>query len=495
MNNTSDRPRTIQVSIPFFVFLLLFILHTPPAHAFTFTKNLLITDKEAADDQYLSTDGIQAFLEEKGSILASYVTQDSDGAVKTAAEIISTVTQKYSLNPLLFLVMGNKESSAITSHTMTSAIENYWLGFGRCDSCSESVAEPYKGFTKQIYAAAERIRNGYLQDIVTRGYTISGWGPGISKITIDGVEVTPVNDITAALYTYNPCVGPYGGAGGYTQFGCNSLFQKLWQEWYTSKYTYRYPSGSLLQIGEVVYLIQGGKKHPFTSKGALLTNYRLDEIIAVPAVVGEQYELSTPIQFSEYSLLQDPAGTIYMYVDGKKRGFTSRQALLTNGFYPEEAVAVTWKDIHAIPDGEPITTYTAHPLGMVVQNATTGAVSYIDSKNHIHPIWSKEILQNRFPGQTIVQQTPEDLAQYEAGAPVQLKDGTLVRSVSGNAVYVISNHHRRPFASREVFDSYGYEWHRVIQVPQNVLQLHAKGKYIKLETVKPKKKKHSSSKK
>ncbi len=447
---------------------------THSAHAFTFEKNLLISDSELTNASALTKTGIEAFLQEKGSVLSNYETTDIDGNTKTVAEIIKTVSTRYNLSPMLFLVMAQKESSAITQPTMSYAIENWILGYGRCDSCSEEQAAPYRGIAKQFNSAADRFRNGYLKDLDEKGMTISGWAPGRTKTTIDGIDVTPQNNATAALYTYNPCVGAYGG--GYPQFGCNSAFQKLWQEWNPS--TIIYPSGTLIQVGNTVYLIQRGEKRAFTSRGALITNYDEKKIIQVSAVVGEQYTKGAPISFPNYSLLRNPSGTIYLLVNGYKRGFTSLDVFSAFGFNPEEVLNVRWSEIDPIPEGAKITKKTVYPQGALLQNEKSGAVFYVDPRGKRHPIQSKEILDNRFPTKPINQKSLSEIKQFPKVAPLKLKDGTLVTSKKSNKVFVITNGKKKPFKSAAVFEQFGYKWENVENVSHDVLKLHSTGKQI-----------------
>lgn len=442
-------------------------------NAFTFTKNLLITDREMVDSQLLSVKGIDSFLEEKGSVLAGYETSDLDGKQRSVAQIIYGISREYTLSPMVFLVMAQKESSAITSGSLTYAIENWILGYGRCDSCSEEDAAAYRGIANQFRSAADRIRNGYLNDLDERGYTVSGWGPGITKSTIDGIAVTPENNATAALYTYNPCVGAYGG--GYPQYGCNSAFQKLWQEWNPGL---RYPNGSLLQIGQVVYLIQGGDKRAFTSKSALLANYDLDQIVQVSTVVGEFYDNGVNISFPNLTLLRSPSGTVYLYVNGKKRGFDSQESLYRLGYNPEQILDARWSEIDSIPEGDPITSNQAYPQGALLQDSSTGAVWYITPRGKRRAVWSAEVLENRFPNASILSSNSAEIRAFPEAFPLKLKDGTLVTSPEEQSVFVIANGHKRPFHSRDAFAKYGYQWDNIITVPNRVLDIHPTGPYM-----------------
>lgn len=467
---------TILFSITLAVFFILGA--TQPTEAFTFTKNNLISDHDMTNWKYMSVTGVQNFLEEKGSVLANYSTTDVDGTQRTAAQIIRRASKRYELNPMLFLVMAQKESSAITRTTMTDFIENWTLGFGCFPNCAS--AESYRGLANQVDSAGYQFRYGYLEDLLSRGYTISGWGPGRTKTTSDGIEVTPENNATAALYTYNPWVGAYGG--GDSRYGANSAFQKLWQEWNPA--TIRYPNGSLLQTGGIVYLIQDGKKRAFTSYAALISSYDPADIIHVPAIVAEQYKDGDNIFFPNYSILRNPAGTVFLYVNGNLRGFASQEALRQTGINPEEIRDVKWSEVNRIPESKPITIKTSYPAGALLQDTSTGAIYYISPESTRHPIWDRSVLDNRFPGKPILQASAAEIGQFKQKKPVLLADGTLVRSNNSSSVYVIANSRKRPFKSAKVFETYGYQWDNVIVVPHNVLELHPDGSFIRM----PKKK-------
>lgn len=469
----------------FSLILAAFLLALPSAgaQAFTFDKNNLITDSELTNWKYMSVKGVQNFLEEKGSALATYSTTDVDGTERTAAQIIRRASKRYELNPMLFLVMAQKESSAITRSEMSDFMTNWTLGFGCFPNCAS--AESYRGLANQVDSAGYQFKYGYLEDLLSRGYTISGWGPGITKTTSDGIDVTPVNNATAALYTYNPWVGAYGG--GDSRYGANSAFAKLWQEWNPA--TIRYPNGTLIQVGGTVYLIEGGKKRAFTSYAALVSNYDPNDIIIVPSLVGDQYEDGPQISFPNYSILRNPAGTVLLFVDGGLRGFASQEALRQTGVNPEEIRDVKWREVNKLPEGDPITAKTEYPTGALLQNTSTGAVFYISPEGTKHPIWDRVVMENRFPGKTVQPASPAHLQQFKKKKPLTLEDGTLVRSADSASVYVIANGRKRPFKSAKAFETYGYQWNNIIVVPQQVLDLHPQGSFIRMPQKKDAKKK------
>ncbi len=472
-----------------FIILALIVFLLPLSGQAAFNKNDIISDWEMEDYTSMTLKRIKAFLQAQGGALSNYITTDTDGQAKSAAEIIYNAAQQYRLSPKFIITHVQKESSLVTNGSSTSSLLDWAMGFGVCDGCSKDDPRviKYKGFAKQIYAAADRIRNGYLADLESKNSTISGWGVGRSKTTSDGIAVTPANKATAVLYTYTPWVGYYGGR---SNVGGNSLFYDIWQRWFASS-SLLYPSGALLQSNEtgIVYLIRGLTKQPFNSKAALLANYDLAKIILVSENTLDQYEEGTAIYFPNYSLMRSPNGTVYIYVDGQKRGLTSAETLRNIGINPEEIINASWSDLNTIPEGDPITSEDVYPTGVLLQNDSTGAVFYVDPEGIRHPIWAAEILESQFPNRPLVSSNQSEIKEYPNGQPLKFKDGELITAPGAKAVYVIANGYKRPFASQKVFDQLGYKWDNVIVVEKDLLKLHPTGKKVTLPAADDKQKK------
>ena len=159
----------------------------------------------------MSISRIQNFLDSKGSFGNVTIT-DPWGSAKTAAQIIYDAAQYWQISPQYLLVRLQIEQSLITDPTISQRQLDWATGYGVCDSCSTSDPNviKYKGFFNQANWAARAIQSdNYLGGLQTRGTTISGWAPGITKTITDTFgtfSVTPANDATAAMYTYTPHV-------------------------------------------------------------------------------------------------------------------------------------------------------------------------------------------------------------------------------------------------------------------------------------------------
>lgn len=460
------------------IFIIIFIvfLAAGSTHAASFNPNYIIDDSELEDASALSQKAIQRFLESKGSFLAKF-TQVIKGLRKTASQIIFEEAQLYQISPKVILAMLQKEQSLVTDANPSQDQLDWATGFGVCDSCSKSdpALTPLKGFYNQVSDFAEKVRVNYLRDLYKLGRTLTGWGPSITKTTVDGFTITPVNRATSILYTYNPWRG--GGASGH---GANFNFWKIWQRYFTRTY----PDGALLQVaGKAgVWLVQYGKARPFVSKTALISRYDPNRIIQVTQNELDKYETGAPIKFANYSLLRNPRGTVFLLVDDTIRGITSYEVFRAIGFNPEEVIKASFADLKPYKEGEPITLASAYPAGGLLQNKKTGAVYYVKDGQK-QAVVDKTVLSVNFKRQRPTPVAPDELDKYEEIAPLPFSDGTLVKSPPQAAVFVIAGGFRRPVASMEAFDKLGYRRQNIVKVPEKALNIHPLGDMLDVVTI------------
>ncbi len=449
------------------LFVLIAQVFATPVFAFSFNPNNVLSDEEMSDVFSLDFNGIQRYLDR--GYLSKYLTTDYTGRKAYAVDIIYRASQNYKLNPKFLLVLLQKEQSLIDDDAPSENQLAWATGYGVCDGCSKGDAsvQRWEGFGKQVNSAAAQFREGYLADLAEKGRTTAGYGPGIS-MTIDGTTVTPVNDTTAALYSYTP------------HLSGNENFASIWSAYFAQEY----PDGSLLQaVGEDgVWLIQNGKIRPITSHAALVSRFNANNIVAVDPSTLTQYDQGTPISFPNYSLLRSPGGTVYLIVDDTRRGFASREALNRIGFTEDEIIDATWDELHAYSEGDAITLDTVYPHGRLLQDKTTGGVYFVQDGMK-YPLKSRTVLSVNFSGWTIYPTNSSELATYTTGDAVRLPDGTLIKSADDPAVYVISDGTRRPILSGEVFEAMGWKWENIILTDEKTLELHPLGEPIAGETL------------
>lgn len=422
----------------------------------SFNPHYLVSDAEMLDVDSMNLRDIELFLKRGG--LSDFTTLDLDGIERTAAEILYNAAQASQISPKFLLVLLQREQSLVEDDFPSQRQLDWAMGYAVCDSCSKDDPRlaKFKGFAEQIHYAAMRIRESYLTDLESRGFTETGIGPGI-EIQINGTTVVPVNFATSALYTYTPHL--HG----------NENFVKIWDKWFSREYL----SGSLLQDSDTggIWLIQHGLRRPITSRTAFYSRFNPNLVIPVNASDLENYEIGSPISFPNYSLLRSPTGTVYLIVDDEKRGFESQEAFRAIGFSPDEVVDVTWEDLDAYSEGLPIDVATVYPKGALLQDAQTGGVYYVQDGNK-HPIHSREILMNRFENLSITAVDSEALHEYERSEPVLFSDGTLVAAEGSPDVFVISEGQRHHITDELTFSLFGWSFDQVVWTNERSVLLH-----------------------
>lgn len=430
------------------------------ANALAFNPQAILSDEDFFNTSTLTADGIQRFLERKGSALAVYTARDIDGSQKRAADIIWRAAQTHGINPQVLLVVLQKEQSLIENPHPSQYSYDWATGFARCDSCS--VDDPRvaanKGFVTQVEKAAWR----------KKYYTLNPdqfqFKPGVLKI-IDGLPVTPTNWATAALYNYTPHI-----RGNYS-------FWKLWNRYFAKMF----PDGMIVKTSDdpQVWLIQNGKRRLFTSLSVFLSRFTEKNIAVVPHTDLETYEIDAPLKFPQYSLLQSPKGAVFLFMDDKKYGIQSKKVFKKIGFQKEEIIFASQEDVDSIPTAGMISDPSHNPVGTLIQDKKTGGIYYV--LNGVkHPIVERSLLTTKFAHNKIVPAKSDELAALSDGEPIKFADGTLVSTPASPTIYLISNEQKRPFLSPDAFTALGFAWSQVVQTNGRALDLHEEGNPIDL---------------
>lgn len=198
---------------------VLIIPFVSSAEEYPFDPSHVISDATMFDYDSMNIGDIQNFLQIKGSMLAWTITEDYEGNMKTAAEIIYLAANEYRVNPKLLLAFLQKEQSLITLENPNQGRFDWAMGYAVCDSCrhDDPKIQKYKGFGKQVDHAAGAMRF-YTDKASTYGYVKSAG----ENVTIDGQNFVLENQATANLYTYTPHI--WG----------NELFSHLYNKYFES---------------------------------------------------------------------------------------------------------------------------------------------------------------------------------------------------------------------------------------------------------------------
>jgi len=444
----------IAAAATFFVIL-------PHATHAAFNPNYILSDFEYFNYSSLSVKGIQQFLNSQNGALKNLSFSTPNGT-KTSAQIIYEASQTNRLSPKAILATLQKEQSLITSPSRaTDYILSKAMGYGYADGTTDRT---WNTFYLQIMQGSKLLGDDPVDGRTSR-YKVG------QTYNFDGQNVTIGNESTGLLYQYTPHI--HG----------NELFSTYWNRWFQIKY----PDGTLLRAeGEPgVWLINNGKRYGFLSRIAFLSRgFQFKNIIVLPLEQVLAYEWGGDVQFPNLSFVKDKAGQLYFLNGLNKQPVSAavKKDFIDNGLLYEQEIIIPsgvreYNALNSLTTSEALTSplKVKYPTGVLVQDISTGAIGYV--KNGIlHILNSKEVLQTQFPNQTWIRITHSEFASFQRGAPIKLRDGTLVRSPKyGGGVYIISNGSKRPITSRVVFDGLGFKMENVIKTDDKTMDLHPTG--------------------
>jgi hypothetical protein len=425
-----------------------------------FDPNLILTDNDVYDVSGMSYSQITSFLKTKGT-LADYRTTDIDGVPKTAPEIIWRVSNSYKINPKYMLALLQKEQSLVEDRSPVQGQYDWATGFGVCDDCSKddpSISD-FKGFANQLEYAAKQMREKYFLRILTNGQTKSGYAPGRMTL-IDGLEVTPVNVATAALYTYTPHI--HG----------NENLWNIWRRWFSKNY----PDGTVVRgvPSGSIWWIRLGERRPFASASVATTLVDLSKVVEASDSELSAYQDGPAISFPNYALLRDPQGKIWLLSGNERRHIINMETFRTYGFNEDEVENATNEDLAPYEIGLKITLASKYPQGALLQDGKSKEVWYAESGVR-HLISQPSLLTMYFKNRKPKITTTLALGELTLGEPYLLKDGELVKAKGSSAVYVMENGKRRPITSADVFLSLGWKWKNIVTLPANYVESYPVG--------------------
>jgi len=436
--------------------ILLSLLAIPAvASATTFNPNLIITDEDLLDYDSMNIADIFEFLNENKSPLSAQFFLDHYGKRKSAVSIIYQSALENGISPKFILTVLQKEQSLIENPAPTSRDYDWAAGYGVCDDCStnDPSIQDYKGFGNQVHLLGA-INKKYLEKPQLYNCAVN------MPCVIDATTIIPLTRATANLYNYTPHISG------------NESFHKIWNKYWSGIY----PDGTLAKAygDEAIWYIQNGKKRRVASMSVLLSRFDAKNLVLADKDAIDALHDGPPLQFPNYSLLKTEDGKIYLLVDDTIRYITSPEVFRMIGYNAAELITVGYSDISHFTLGENITLSSIHPTGALLQDPRTNGVYFVENGIK-HPIYSEEILHANFPNRAITRAPKEEIDNYETGAPVLFRDGTLMKSSEGNAVYVISKSLRLPISSGELFEKMGYSWDNVITTKPFVVEAHPLG--------------------
>lgn len=417
-----------------------------------FNPSFIISDQEMQSYQDWTRADIQKFLDSKGGYIRTLKTEDINGVVKPAADIIYDAAQAYQINPKFLLVTLQKEQSLVTDDSPTQRQLDWATGYAVCDGCSLSDPKvtKFKGFGKQVDSAASIMRWYYQntdksfikkKDLAT---------------SIDNTSVIPQSWATGFLYTYTPHL--HG----------NQNFWRIWNTWFEQIY----PNNTLLHVAatDEYWLVQNSTRHKFKTKTALITRMDPRMALEVSDVDLSNYTVGNEIAFGNYSILHGSTST-YLLDNDTLRPFESDEVVRKLGYNPDEVIDVQDSDLNGYTLGSVITVSSTAPEGIVFKITDAPGSYYLLKDAILYPIINKAIIDVNYKETPTENHTLKELATYTvADQPLNFKDGTLLQIKNSNNVFVLDRGKKRLIADDDTFAALGYKRANVVAVDQLTAQ-------------------------
>ena len=482
------------------------LLASVPLSAFAqvdplFNANNLIDDKVFSDTQtFGGAEGVQKFLESKGSVLANTAPdfliklkepaatllkqgledpQPNLPRLRTAAELIWDASRQSGINPQVLLVTLQKEQGLITNHKDSSPEKlqralDFSFGFNCPDSTGCSQNSLFPGFYFQLFGNFDTEGNRYLgaaRSLMKSFTTPGGRGPlingKIAKVgdiveignTTDphGVPATQMvqigNSATAALYRFTPHV-----------FNGNYNFWKYTQEWF------KYPNGTIIRLGTdpVAFIIQNGNR------------------LLLPTFVAQarSLDMSKALTVSPNELDGYPVGTVYGPADNtivQVAGDPQKYVFLDNVKHPASDFVITQRKLDTLKT----LSVSAADAQLFQQGSTLTPSEGTVIRGQMNPevyvveggqlkLFSAFTFNQRKVAKQVQLVADSEVASYPKQGFAAPLDSTLVKTPSNNTVYVMKSGLKQPI-SGTVFKTRKFSFKDVVTLTDNELSSFSLG--------------------
>ncbi len=460
-----------------------------------FNPNKLVDDKVFADTQtFGGAEGIQKFLVNKHSVLANtspdflvnlkepeaaLLKQGLEdprpnlGRLRTAAELIWDASLQSGLNPQVIIVTLNKEQGLITSANdyppdKLQKVLDRAMGFDCPDSTG--CGDLFPGFYYQLFGNFDSTGNRYLgaAKSLMKSFNISGGrGPVTAgqlsrtgdTIVVDNTlggydnvavqqSVNLSNNATAALYRYTPHV-----------FNGNYNFWKFFQAWF------KYPNGTLLKLGNGLdtYIIQNGLKAlvpKFVAQARLLN---LSHTIVVSPNEFDSYDTDKPLGPTDNTIVVIAGETKkYVFIDNL-RHLASDLVIGQRKLDPAKVLSISAEEAAIFEAGNVLPPKD----GTIIRGLTDKAVYKVES-GKIKMYSAYTFAQNKIMPKQIVSVPDAEIITYTQNGFVAPKDGSLIKSSSDKAVYLVQSALKQPMLS-EIFKNRGLRFKDVVTISADEL--------------------------
>ncbi len=491
------------------VFIFLFL--APPAFAQipggfvdpAFNPNLLIPDSAFSDTQtFGGAAGIQTFLQTKGSVLANTTPAFLDmlkepdvillkqglddpepnlSQKRTAAQLIWDASQSSGLNPQVILVTLNKEQGLITSSQSLSggALQtalDHAMGFDCPDGTG--CGNLFPGFYYQLFGNFDSSGNRYLgaaKSLMKSFTTPGGRGPDVNGSPSQvGQMITLQNTMggyTGILPVQSVQLSNLATAALY-RFTPH-IFNGNYNFWLYFTSWFKYPNGTLLKLANATdtYIIQNGLKQLVPPFVAQARDLNLASAITISPTEFTNYQTDVVLGPTDNTVVQVPGQTIEYVFINNVAHQASDLVIKQRGLATSTILSVAPTDLSLFTIGSVLPPND----GTIIRSTTNPAV-YLVQNGQIKLFSAYTFAQHKVTGKQIVTVPDAEIASYTQNGFVPPLDGSLVKASNDPTIYLVSAGLKQPVLG-DIFKNQGYSYRNVGVISADEINALPTGSY------------------
>ena len=233
-----------------------------------------------------------------------------------------------------------------------------------------------------------------------------------------------------------------------------------------------YPDGTLIKADNfsAVYLIESGKRKEFTSLTLFeKLGYKWGDIISIETEEINNHPISGNILYPDGILIRSADNPdIYLLESGEKRKVTSLVLFEKLGYNWNDVLDLHPDEFKNYPDGKNLT----YPDGTLIKEKDQSTVYKIENgtKKRFTSLTLFEITKSSW--ENVLDLDKEEFVVYLDGGILKYPDGTLLKQIGGDKIYVMKNGNAEWIKSMEEFLAAGYKWSNIIEISTEEMGLY-----------------------
>lgn len=468
-----------------------------------FNPSLLIDDKVFSDvETFGGAAGIQKFLADKNSVLANtspdflvklkepqaiILKQDLGdpqpalSRLRTAAELIWDTSVQSGLNPQVILVTLNKEQGLITSANnfgpdKLQKVLDRAMGFDCPDATG--CGNLFPGFYYQLFGNYDSSGNRYLgaaRSLFKSFTTSGGRGPNINGQTAHTGDTITLDNTLGGYDNIQPqqAIILSNNATAALYRYTPHVFNGNYNFWKFFQAWFKYPNGTLLKLASAgeIYIIQNGLKALVPQFVGQARGLNLGSTITVSPTEFGNYNNDVPLGPQDNTIVSVAGDSAKFVFISNVRHQASDLVISQRGLDPKKALSISGTEALIFEIG----TVLPPKDGTIIRGLTGQAV-YLVEGGKIKMYSAYTFAQNKITKNKIVTVPDEEIGTYAQNGFVAPLNGSLVKSAGDNTVYLVQSGLKQAVLA-EIFKNRGLSFKNVKVLSDNELTALPTGSY------------------